>query len=411
MGNNSHERIYLDYAATTPVDAAVAEAMLPFLRDSFGNPSTVYYFGQQVRAAVEGARERVAETIGARPEEIVFVSGGTEANNLAITGTLLAKEEQGRQVITTSIEHHSVLETCHYAEKRGYDVVYLPVDSDGLVDPAVVEEAITDKTVLVSIMHANNEIGTIEPIAQIGELVRARGVPFHTDAVQTVGAVPVNVDDLKVDLLSLSGHKIYGPKGIGALYVRKGTRLTPLLHGGHQERKRRAGTENVPGIIGLAKACELVQADSGRTVARVQALRDRLVKGVLEKIERVKLNGHPDRRLPNNANLGIEFVEGESILLNLDFLGIAAASGSACTSDTLEPSHVLLALGIPHEIAHGSLRFSLGKGTTEEEVDRVIDVLPSVVAKLRALSPYEEKWSTGSEDYGVTTESKRKKPQ
>ena len=380
-------RIYLDHAATTPTHPEVVKAMLPFFSDAFGNPSSIYSYGQEAKGAVEEARTKVAELIGARSEEIVFTSGGTEADNLALKGLAYASEHKGNHIITTSIEHHAVLEACKFLEKRGLEITCLPVDKYGLVDPADVKKAITAKTILISVMHANNEVGTIEPVEEIGEIARKAGAYFHTDAVQTVGHIPVNVDKLKVDLLSISGHKFNGPKGVGALYVRKGTKLVPLVHGGEHEKRRRAGTENVPAIVGLGKAVELAGQEMGREVERLTNLRDKLIRGLVGKIDSVHLNGHPTRRLPNNVNISIDFVEGESILLNLDLEGICASTGSACSSASLEPSHVLLALGLSPEQAHGSLRFTLGRDNTQADVERVLEVLPGIVAKLRAMSP------------------------
>jgi len=381
------KRIYLDHAATTPTRPEVVEAMLPYFTDAFGNPSSIYSYGQEARGAVEEARTEVAELIGARSEEIIFTSGGTEADNFALKGVAFANEGKGNHIITTSIEHHAVLEVCKFLEKRGFRVTYLPVDEYGLVVPQDVKKAITDKTILISVMHANNEVGTIEPVEEIGKIAREAGVYFHTDAVQTMGHIPVNVDELKVDLLSISGHKFYGPKGVGAMYVRKGTKLISLMHGGEQEKRRRAGTENVPAIVGLGKAVELAGQDMGKEAERLAYLRDKLIKGLGDKIDHIRLNGHPARRLPNNVNVSIDFVEGESMLLNLDLEGICASTGSACSSASLEPSHVLLALGVLPEQAHGSLRFTLGRENSEEDVERVLEVLPGIVAKLRAMSP------------------------
>ena len=378
------KRIYLDYAATTPTDPEVVQAMLPYFTDAFGNPSSIHSFGQEARAAVEEARDRIASLIGARSEEVVLTSGGTEADNFAITGIAYASENRGNHIITTPIEHHAVIETCRSLERRGFEVTYLPVDSYGLVDPDDVKKAVTDKTLLISVMHANNEVGTIEPIAEIGRIARERRVAFHTDAVQTVGHIPVDVGELGVDLLAMSAHKLYGPKGVGALYIRKGTRIAPLLHGGEQERRRRAGTENVAAIVGLGKAAEIAQREMDAEVKRLVSLRDQLVEGLTERIEHIRLNGHPTRRLPNNVNVSIEFVEGESMMLNLDLAGIAASTGSACASGSLEPSYVLLALGLSKKLSLGSLRFTLGRETTEEEIDRVIHILPEIVARLRA---------------------------
>jgi cysteine desulfurase len=380
-------RIYLDHAATTPTRPEVVKAMLPFFTDAFGNPSSIYSYGQEARGAVEEARIKVTELIGARSEEIVFTGGGTEADNFALKGVAYANEHKGNHIITTSIEHPAVLEVCKFLERRGFRITYLPVDEYGLVDPQDVKKAITDKTILISVMHASNEVGTIEPISEIGKIAKEAGVYFHTDAVQTVGHIPVNVDELKVDLLSISAHKLYGPKGAGALYVRKGTRLVSLMHGGEQEKRRRAGTENVPAIVGLGKAVELAGQEMGKEAERLAYLRDKLIKGLGEKIDHIRLNGHPRRRLPNNVNVSIDFVEGESMLLNLDLEGICASTGSACSSASLEPSHVLLALGLSPEQAHGSLRFTLGRENTEADVERVLEVLPGIVAKLRAMSP------------------------
>ncbi len=380
------KRIYLDHAATTPTDPQVVEAMLPYFMKAFGNPSTLYSLGREAKAAMEEARDKVAFSIGARSEEIVFTSGGTEANNFALEGVTFANERKGSHIITTSIEHHAVLETCKFLEKRGFKVTYLPVDEYGLVYPEDVRKAITDKTILISVMHANNEVGTIEPIAEVGKIAREKEIYFHTDAVQTAGAIPINVDELNVDLLSMSSHKLYGPKGIGALYIRKGTRMIPLLHGGEQERKRRAGTENVPGIIGFGKAMEIAQAQMEQKQCQIANLRDKLIKGLFERIDGIRLNGHPLQRLPNNVSVCIEGVEGEAMLLNLDMKGICASSGSACTSGSLEPSHVLLAIGVPSQVAHGSLRFTLGRATKGEDIDYVLDVVVEIVNKLWAMS-------------------------
>jgi cysteine desulfurase len=380
-------RIYLDYAATTPTHPEVVKTMLPYFTDAFGNPSSIYSYGQEAKGAIEEARVKVADLIGARNEEIVFTSGGTEADNFALKGVAYANENRGNHIITSSIEHHAVIETCKFLERSGFRVTYLPVDAYGLVNPDDVEKAITDKTILISIMQANNEMGTVQPIAEIGRIAKEAGIYFHTDAVQTVGHIPVDVNELGVDLLSMSAHKFYGPNGVGALYIRKGTKLTPFMHGGEQERRRRASTENVPGIVGFGKAVELTQQEMSREAKRLTYLRDQLIKGLLERIDHIRLNGHPTMRLPNNVNVSVDFVEGESMLLNLDLEGICASTGSACSSSSLEPSHVLLALGLSPEQAHGSLRFSLGKWTSEEEIGRVLEVLPPIVAKLRAMSP------------------------
>jgi cysteine desulfurase len=380
-------RIYLDHAATTPTRPEVVKAMLPYFTDTFGNPSSIYSYGQEAKGAIEEARTKVAELIGARSEEIVFTSGGTEADNFALKGIAYANEHKGNHIITTSIEHHAVLEVCKFLGRRDFTITYLPVDKYGLVDPQDVRKAITDKTILISVMHANNETGTIEPVEEIGEIARKAGIYFHSDAVQTVGHIPVNVAELKVDLLSISAHKLHGPKGAGALYVRKGTKLVSLMHGGEQEKRHRAGTENVPAIVGLGKAVELAGQEMGKEAERLAQLRDKLIKGLGKKIDHIRLNGHPARRLPNNVNVSVDFVEGESMLLSLDLEGICASTGSACSSASLEPSHVLLALGLSPEQAHGSLRFTLGRENTEEDVERVLEVLPGIVAKLRAMSP------------------------
>ena len=380
-------RIYLDYAATTPTRPEVVKSMLPSFTDAFGNPSSIHSQGQEAKGAVEEARTKVAELIGARSEEIVFTSGGTEADNYALKGVAYANKPKGNHIITTSIEHHAVLEVCKFLGRRGFRITYLPVDKYCLVNPDDVRKAITGKTILISVMHANNEVGTIEPVEEIGRIAREAGVYFHSDTVQTVGHIPVNVDKLKVDLLSISAHKLYGPKGAGALYVRKGTKLVSLMHGGGQEKRHRAGTENVPAIVGLGKAVELAGQKIGKEVERLAYLRDKLIEGLGEKIDHIRLNGHPMRRLPNNVNVSIDFVEGESMLLNLDLEGICASTGSACSSASLEPSHVLLALGFPAEQAHGSLRFTLGRENTEADIERVLEVLPGIVAKLRAMSP------------------------
>lgn len=379
-------RIYLDNAATTAVTPRVLEAMLPYFTQVYGNPSSIHATGREAHKAVDQARRQVAAAIGAQPQEIYFTAGGSESDNWAIKGTAFAKQSKGNHIITTAIEHHAVLHTCAWLEKHGFEVTYLPVDSDGLVNPADVEKAITDKTILISVMMANNEIGTIEPIREIGEIARAHKILFHTDAVQAVGAIPVDVNDLGVDMLSMSGHKFHGPKGIGALYIRKGVRIDTLIHGGAQERGLRAGTENLPGIVGIGKAIELATAHVEENAQRMTALRDKLIDGIMERIEDVRLNGHRTRRLPNNCNVSIRYIEGEAMLLRLDLAGIAASSGSACTSGSLDPSHVLLAIGLPHEIAHGSLRMTLGTDTTEADIDQVLDTLPGIVQNLRDMS-------------------------
>jgi cysteine desulfurase len=380
-------RIYLDYAATTPTHPEVVKAMLPYFTEVFGNPSGIYSCGQEAKGILEESRNKIANLIGAQDEEIVFTSGGTEADNFAIKGIAYANKARGNHIITSSIEHHAVLETCKFLEKRGFRTTYLPVDSYGVISPDDVRQAITDKTILISIMHANNEIGTIEPITEIGNIAREAGIYFHTDAVQTAGHIPISVDEFGVDLLSMSAHKLYGPKGIGVLYIRKGTKMVPFMHGGGQERERRASTENVPGIVGFGRAVEIAQEEMDEEAERLTYFRDKLVDGFTERIDHTHLNGHPTNRLPNNVNISINFIEGESMCLNLDLQGICASTGSACSSSSLEASHVLLALGLPHEQAHGSLRFTGGKWTTEEEIDQVLEILPRVVDKLRAMSP------------------------
>ena len=381
------KRIYLDYAATTPADPEVIKAMQPYFFERFGNPSSIHSFGQEAKKAIEDAREKVAGFLGAKPEEIIFTSGGTESNNFAIEGVAYALEKKGNHILTSAIEHHAIIEPCKFLEKKGFKISVVGVDKNGLVDPGEIKKAMTDKTILISVMHANNEIGTIQPIKEIGRIAKEKEIYFHTDAVQTVGHIPVNVDALNVDLLSLSAHKFYGPKGVGALYVRKGTRIERFLHGGDQERNRRASTHNTPGIVGLGKAIELCQ-DKMKEESRYQIeLRDKLIKGIQDKIPHVYLNGHSTQRLPNNANISIEYIEGESLILNLDMEGIACSTGSACTSSSLEPSHVLLAIGRSPEIAHGSLRFSLGRFTQGSDIDYVLEVLPDVAKKLRAMSP------------------------
>jgi len=385
-------RYYFDYAATTPTDPEVIKAMQPYFFDKSGNPSSIHSFGQEARKAVEGARSIIAEFLGAKEEEIIFTSGGTESNNFALHGTVYANEKKGNHIITTAIEHHAILEPLEFLSKHGFKVTCVKVDEFGRVSPEDIAKAITDKTVLISVMYANNEIGTIQPIKEISQIAKEKGIFFHTDAVQAVGHIPVNVDDLGVDLLSLSAHKFYGPKGIGALYVRKGTKIAPFLRGGGQERHRRASTENVPAIVGMAKAIEICRNKMAKEAESQTKLRDRIISELQKNINNIYLNGHLEQRLPNNINFSIEYVEGESMLLNLDMLGIAASTGSACTSGDLEPSHVLLSIGRPHELCHGSIRFTIGRFTKEEEIDYLIDNFPKVVSKLRAMSPlYKEK--------------------
>ncbi len=379
--------VYLDHASTTPTDPKVVEAMRPWFDEQFGNPSTVYSLGLTAASAVQHARGSLAAAIGAEPDEIYFTSGGTESDNWAILGTADAHQKKGRHLITSTVEHHAVLETMEYLERRGYEVTRVPVDGGGLVDPADVKKAIRPGTIMVSIMHANNEVGTIQPLAEIGAVTREAGVLFHTDAVQTAGKLPLDVNELNVDMLSISGHKFYGPKGVGLMYLRKRTRITPFLHGGGQERNRRAGTLNVPGIIGMAKAMEIAQERMSDDALREAALRDRLWRSLSHSMVGVELNGHPTQRLANNLNIRVEGIEGEAMILMLDMEGICVSSGSACTTGSLDPSHVLLALGIPAEHAHGSLRVTLGRGTTEEDIDHFIKVFPPIVERLRQMSP------------------------
>lgn len=381
------KKVYMDNAATTSLKSDVLDAMMPYLTDMYGNPSSIYYFGQEAHSAIENARHQVAHAIGAEDNEIIFTGCGTEADNMALKGIAEKYSKKGKHIITSSVEHHAILHTCEYLEKHGFDVTYLPVDEFGRVRAEQVKDAIRDDTILVSIMFGNNEVGTIMPIAEIGAVCREKGVFFHTDAVQAIGHVNVDVKAMNIDLLSLSAHKFHGPKGVGALYVRNGIVVPPLLHGGAQERRRRAGTENVAGIVGLGKAIEIACTDIDSTACRIARLRDRLITEVPKLIPEVKLNGHPTERLPGNVNFSIKYIEGESILLMLDLNGIAASSGSACTSGSLDPSHVLLAMGLPHETAHGSVRLTLSDETTEDDVDYVLEVLPTIVNKLRQMSP------------------------
>lgn len=381
------KRIYMDNNATTPVRPEVLEAMLPLYREQFGNPSSVHWAGRAVAGVVEKAREQVAKLINCSPAEIVFLSCGSEGDNLAIKGTADALRDKGNHIITTAVEHPAVLETCRFMEKQGYRVTYLPVDRDGMLDLAELEAAITDQTILISVMWANNETGNLYPIEEIGAIARKYKVRFHTDAVQAVGKVSVDVQKANVDLLVLSGHKLGAPKGVGAMYVRRGTKMTPLLHGGHQERNRRAGTHNVAGIVGLGLACELAGAEMDETMARVRRLREKLEQGIMKAIPDVKLNGHPTQRLPNTLNVSFAYIEGESLLLNFDMKGVAASSGSACTSGSLEPSHVMGAMCVEITLAHSSTRFSLGRDNTEADVDYVLEILPPIVQRLREMSP------------------------
>lgn len=380
------KKVYLDHGATTRTNPEVLEAMMPYFTEIYGNPSSIHFFGREVRKALEEAREKVAKGIGAEPREIIFTSGGTESDNIAIRGVARALQDKGNHIITSAVEHHAVLDACLALKNEGYEITILPVDEFGMVSVKDVEAAITDKTILISIMMANNEVGTVMPVAEIGKLARDRGITFHTDAVQAIGVLPVDVNEINCDLLSMSAHKFYGPKGVGALYVRKGTKIKVFNFGGAQERKMRPGTENVPGIIGMGKAVELVMAKREERAARITALRDRLIQGLLA-IEDTQLNGHPEHRLPGNVNISVQYIEGESLILSLDLKGIAASSGSACTSGSLDPSHVLMAMGLDHQTAHGSLRLTLGADNTEEEIAYVLEVIPEVVARLRSMSP------------------------
>lgn len=382
--------IYLDHAATTAVHPDVLKEMLPYFTDKFGNPSSVYGFAANNKNKLTEARETIAGALGAKPEEIYFTAGGSESDNWALKCTAEAYGVHGGHIITTKIEHHAILHTCKYLENRGYDVTYLDVDENGLVDLNTLEAAIRPDTFLISIMFANNEIGTIEPIKEIGEVAHRHGILFHTDAVQAFGQIPIQVDEMNIDMLSASGHKFNGPKGIGFLYIRKGLKLKSFIHGGQQERGRRAGTENVPGIVGIAKACEIAMAEMEERMKKETELRDYLIERILKEIPYTRLNGHSRKRLPNNVNISFQFVEGESILIMLDMVGICASSGSACTSGSVDPSHVLLAIGLPHEIAHGSLRLTLGYENTKEEMDTVVDNLKRIITNLRNMSPLYE---------------------
>ena len=385
-----NEIIYFDNAATTPIRPEVYDAMRPYIESCYGNPSSVYKLARESKKAIDLARKQVADAINADSGEIFFTGCGSESDNWAIKGVALALKDRGKHIITTCIEHHAILHTCEFLEENGYEVTYLPVDEYGMVSADDIKKAIRPDTILVSVMTANNEIGTIEPIKEIGAVCREKGVYFHTDAVQAVGHIKIDVKEMNIDLLSLSGHKIGAPKGIGALYIRKGVKIKNLIHGGQQEKGKRAGTENVIGIVALGKAIELAVSEMEDTTERLKYLRDKIINGVLKNIEYSRLNGHPEERLPGNVNISFEFIEGESMLLMLDAKGICASSGSACTSGSLDPSHVLLAIGLPHEKAHGSLRISLGYQNTEEEVDKLLEVLPPIVQRLREMSPLYE---------------------
>ncbi|OOB79697.1 MAG: cysteine desulfurase NifS [Epulopiscium sp. Nuni2H_MBin001] len=385
------KKIYLDHAATTPIKKAVVDAMLPYLTENFGNPSSVYQMAQVNKKAVDEAREQVAAAIGAKAQEIFFTSGGTEADNWAIKGIVEARKSKGNHIITSKVEHHAVLHTCEYLEKNGYEVTYLDVDEYGSIRIDDLKKAIKDTTILITIMYANNEIGTIMPIKEIGEVAKAHNIPFHTDAVQAIGQVKIDVNDENIDALSITAHKFNGPKGVGALYIRRGVKVSQFMHGGAQERGRRGGTENVASIVGMGVAIELAYKDFDNKIRQYTQLRDMLINGILETIPYSRLNGHLTNRLPNNVNIGFEFVEGESLLLLLDMQGICASSGSACTSGSLDPSHVLLAIGLPHEKAHGSVRFTLGAGISDADINTVLETLPAIVKRMRDMSPlYEE---------------------
>ena len=387
------EFVYLDNAATTKVRPEVVEAMLPYFTEIYGNASAVYDFGQKCKQAIEDARETIAASIGTKAANIYFTAGGSESDNWALKGVAEAYGDKGKHIITTKIEHHAILHTCAYLEQHGYEVTYLDVDADGLVSPEALRQAIRPDTILISVMFANNEIGTIEPIAELGQIAHEHGILFHTDAVQAYTQVPIDVEKMHIDLLSASGHKLNGPKGIGFLYIRQGLKLKSFIHGGAQERKRRAGTENVPGIVGLGKAVEIAMETMEERTAKESELRDYLIARIEEEIPFAKLNGHREKRLPNNVNFCFRFIEGESMLIMLDMAGICGSSGSACTSGSLDPSHVLLAIGLPHEIAHGSLRLTLGDENTKEQVGYVVDHLKEIVAKLRAMSPLYEDYA------------------
>src|SRR3972149_1335510 len=384
-------RISLDHAATTPMRREVIEAMQPYLSQYFGNPSSLHHFGKEAANAINDAREKVAQILSARPDEIVFVSGGTESDNLAVLGVAYANRDRGKHIITTQIEHYAVLEPCRFLEREGWRVTYLPVDRSGMVDPEGVREAMTDETVLISVMHANNEIGTIQPLNEIGAIAKERGVCFHTDAVQTFSHIPMQVDEIHADLLSFSGHKFYGPKGVGGLYVRKGTAITPYLHGGYQEFRLRAGTENVAGIVGVGKAVQLATLEMDAQTAYITALRDRLLMA-LPEIEGIRLEGAPTHRPPHNINITAELVDGEAMLINLDFKGIAVSTGSTCTAASKGPSHVLTAIGLSYEDARSALRITLGKDNTEQEIEYFLEVFKDVLSNLRKMSPvYQER--------------------
>lgn len=380
-------RIYFDHNATTPVLDEVFDAMVPYLKDQWGNPSSIHWAGRGTRKAVEDARESVSALLNCTPIELIFTSSGTEGDNHAIKGLAYAQKNKGNHIITTKVEHPAVLSTCKHLQKEGFEVTYLDVDKDGLISLDDLKAAITPKTILISVMYANNETGVLFPIKEIGQIAKERGVAFHTDAVQAAGKIMIDVNDLNVDLMTISGHKLYAPKGVGALFIKRGTRLVPLIHGGHQERNRRGGTENVAGIVAMGKASRIAIRDMEKETEHLKTLKERLEKGMTERVPHIKINGHLDKRLPNTANISFEFVEGESLLLNLDMKGIAASSGSACTSGSLEPSHVLVSMGLTHELSHGSVRFSLGKSNTVEEIDYLLEIMPPIVERMRSMSP------------------------
>ena len=381
------KNIYMDHNATTPVHPEVVEAMLPYYTEDYGNASSVHAFGRKARGAMEEAREKVSKLIGAQPREVIFTSGGTESDNAAIAGIAFENSKKGKHIITSLVEHHAVTNTCKHLETHGFRVSYLGVDRYGMIDPDDVRKAIADDTTLITIMYANNEIGAIEPLQEIGKIAKEKGIILHTDAVQAVGKIPVNVDELGVDLMSMSAHKLYGPKGIGVLYMRRGTRMEPLIRGGHHERNRRAGTSNVPSMVGFGKAAEIAISDMEEEGKRLWKLTEKLKAGLQAELEYVYANSHPTERLPNTMNLSFDFLEGESIVLNLDMKGVAVSTGSACTSGSLEPSHVLMALGLPPATAQGAIRFSLGRANTEADVDYVVAELPPIIKRLRAMSP------------------------
>lgn len=383
--------VYMDHAATTPVKKEVLDEMMPYFSEYYGNPSSIYSLSNYSNIAIDKARDQVAKALHAKKNEIYFTGGGSESDNWAIKGVASKHIEKGNHIITTKIEHHAVLHTCEFLAKQGFEITYLDVDEYGLISLNDLENAITDKTILISIMFANNEIGTVQPIKEIGAIAKKNGVLFHTDAVQAVGSIEIDVNELNIDLLSLTAHKLYGPKGTGALYIRQGVRLDPLITGGAQEKNKRAGTENIAGIVGLGKAVELAYDHLEENNKRLIDLRTRLIKGIEDNIEEIRLNGHPTKRLPGNVNFCFRYIEGESLLLSLDLVGIAASSGSACTSGSLDPSHVLLSIGLVHEIAHGSLRLTLGASTTEEDVDYTVEKLVGIVDRLRKMSPLYEK--------------------